>query len=133
MDRSPEQRRKRTPNAATQRFTKSLPKELKNKETAFSKSSTVLYVVSLFIVILGGFDMGWKLGALLSIGLLLSSCAIPRHGGVFAMAPVTGGGLVDRSADYSGSYIRATNREGELGRRGGSPDHRHSIAHQHEG
>jgi hypothetical protein len=73
------------------------------------------------------------LSTLLCFSWLLSSCAIPRHAAVFAIKPVKGGGLVDHSVDYSGAYVRVTNRESELGLRGGSPDHRHSIAHQHEG
>src|SRR5579863_4512239 len=65
--------------------------------------------------------------------LLCAGCAIPRRGGVFAVQPITGGGLVDRSSMYSGDYIRSTNQEKLVGLKGGSATHQHDISHVHAG
>jgi hypothetical protein len=71
--------------------------------------------------------------AVLGCSLLLSGCAVPRHGGVFAYKAIAGGGLVDRSAAYSGSYVRATDTVAQVGLKGGSATHHHNIEHVHEG
>ena len=71
---------------------------------------------------------------LLCSGLIFfTGCAIPRHGGVFALHPVNEGGLVDRSLAYAGDYLRITNREDRLGLQGGSATHQHDISHTHTG
>lgn len=76
---------------------------------------------------------GSSLLTALALPILLAGCAVPSGSAVFSYEAVKSCGFTDNSALYADRYIRITDKPGRAGELGGSPHHRHSFGHIHEG